>query len=63
YEPSVVATYLLDLCEASNQFYNHFRVLSEDLETTKARVLLVWCIKTVLGKGLKVLGMKAPERM
>jgi len=63
YEPSVVATYLLELCEASNQFYNHFRVLSEDLETTKARVLLVWCIKTVLGKGLKLLGMKAPERM
>ncbi len=63
YEPSVVATYLLDLCEASNRFYNHFRVLSEDLETTKARVLLVWCIRTVLGKALKLLGMKTPERM
>jgi arginyl-tRNA synthetase len=63
YEPSVVTTYLLDLCEASNRFYNHFRVLSEDLETSKARVLLVWCIRTVLGKGLSLLGMETPERM
>ncbi|MCK4417395.1 MAG: arginine--tRNA ligase, partial [Candidatus Latescibacteria bacterium] len=63
YEPSVVTTYLLDLCEASNRFYNHFRVLSEDLETSKTRVLLVWCIRTVLGKGLSLLGMETPERM
>ncbi len=63
YEPSVVTTYLLDLCEASNRFYNHFRVLSEDLETSKTRVLLVWCIRTVLGKGLRLLGMETPERM
>lgn len=63
YEPSVVTIYLLDLCEASNRFYNHFRVLSEDLETSKARALLVWCIRTVLGKGLRLLGMETPKRM
>jgi arginyl-tRNA synthetase len=62
-EPSLIATYLLDLCTASNQFYNACRVISEDAALTKARVSLVYGIKVVLEKGLKLLGMQAPESM
>ena len=62
-EPSVIATGLLDLCAAANQFYNVHRVISEDEALTKARIALVYGIQVVLEKGLKLLGMKTPESM
>jgi len=62
-EPSVIATYLIELCAASNRFYSACRVVSEDEATTKARVTLVYAIKTVLRNGLSLLGMNAPEEM
>lgn len=62
-EPSLVATYLIELCTVANRFYNACRVVSEDEALTKARVTLVYAIKTVLRNGLQLLGMKAPEEM
>jgi arginyl-tRNA synthetase len=63
YEPSLITTYLLDLCTAANQFYNTRRVISEDADLTIARIALVCGIQVMLKKGLKLLGMKAPESM
>jgi arginyl-tRNA synthetase len=63
YEPSLIVTCLLDLCAAANQFYNVHRVISEDAALTKARITLVYGIKVVLEKGLKLLGVKTPESM
>ena len=63
YEPSLIVTYLLDLCTAANLFYNSHRVISDDPALTKARISLVYCINLVLGKGLHLLGMRAPESM
>ncbi|MSS69872.1 MAG: arginine--tRNA ligase [Candidatus Latescibacteria bacterium] len=62
-EPSLIATFLLDLCAVANQFYNVHRVISEDAALTKARIALVYSIQVILEKGLKLLGMKAPEGM
>ena len=62
-EPSLIATYLIDLCTQANRFYNACRVVSEDEALTKARVSLVYAIKTVLKNGLGLLGMRAPEEM
>ena len=62
-EPSLVASYLIELCTAANRFYNASRVVSEDEALTKARVTLVYAIKTVLKNGLALLGIKAPEEM
>ncbi|MCL0072290.1 DALR anticodon-binding domain-containing protein [Thermodesulfovibrionales bacterium] len=39
------------------------RVVSEDTELTKARLALCEAIRIVLRHGLKILGVKAPERM
>ena len=63
YEPSIIATYLIELCTVANRFYNVHQVISDDAELTKSRVALVYAIKTVLASGLDLLGMKAPERM
>ena len=63
YEPSLIATYLIELCTAANRFYNAHKVLSEDEELTKVRVTLVYAITVVLASGLRMLGMKAPQEM
>ena len=62
-EPSLIATYLIELCSVANRFYNVHRVVSEDEALTKSRVTLVYAIKTVLRNGLDLLGIKAPEEM
>jgi len=63
YEPSLIARHLLDLSTEANRFYNTCRVMGEDEALTRARILLVAAVKTVLAKGLVLLGMKAPEEM
>lgn len=62
-EPSLIASFLIELCTVANRFYNQHRVVSDEAELTKARVTLVYAIKTVLRNGLALLGMKAPEEM
>ncbi|MBM4065544.1 MAG: arginine--tRNA ligase [Planctomycetes bacterium] len=63
YEPSLISNYLIDVCGNLNRFYNAHRVLSDDEELTKARILLVDVTRQVIKNGLHILGMRAPERM
>jgi arginyl-tRNA synthetase len=63
YEPSSISNYLIDVCGNLNRFYNAHRVLSDDEELTRARILLVDATRQVIKNGLHVLGMQAPERM
>ena len=63
-EPSLVATFLLELATVSNKFYNELPVLSHgDQDLVAARIILVDCVRTVLRTGLGLLGMSAPEEM
>lgn len=62
-EPSVVAVYMLELAMAFNVFLARHRVLGEDEEITRARVLLTRGVKNVLATCLKILGMEVLERM
>ena len=63
YEPSILSKYLLDLCSTFNRFYQHHRILIDNTELKRARVLLVDSIRQVIKNGLSILGLKAPERM
>jgi len=63
YEPSIVATFLLDLAAAFNTFYQTHRVISDNADLTAARVSLVTALRTVIRKGLDLLGIRCPERM
>jgi len=62
-EPSIVSKYLLDLCSTFNRFYQHHRILIDDTDLKKARILLVDSVRQVIKNGLGILGLKAPERM
>ncbi|MDO8511553.1 MAG: arginine--tRNA ligase [Nanoarchaeota archaeon] len=63
YKPHHLAHYLIALAQAFNEFYHKCPVLSEDKNLTKARLLLVDCVRQVLENGLNMLGIQAPEEM
>ncbi len=66
-EPHLVAYYLTDLCRAFHGYYSRHksdaRVIGEDDAATHARLQLVRALKQVIGNGLRLLGVSAPERM
>ena len=66
-EPSFVATYLLELCAVFNKMYSdkkQFQILqATPSELADARIALVEAVRITVKNGLKLLGIKAPQRM
>ncbi len=62
-EPHRMVFYLLELAGDFHRYYNRFRVISEDLPLTRARLLLVRNVQKVIRKGLLLLGVEAPLKM
>jgi arginyl-tRNA synthetase len=62
-EPHRLTGYLRDLASAFHHFYEKHRVVSEDVESTVARLALVDGTRVVLANGLHLLGVSAPEKM
>jgi len=62
-EPHRVTSYLQDLAALFHSYYNKHRIISDDKEITKARVLLVKVIQGVVRSALGVLGIAAPVQM
>lgn len=63
YKPSLITRNLLDLSQAFNEYYHKHKIIQEDKELEKARILLVFAVKQVLETGLSLLGIEAPEVM
>ncbi|NQT06510.1 MAG: arginine--tRNA ligase [Candidatus Omnitrophica bacterium] len=64
YEPYRMVSYLEELAKSFHSFYSKHRVVSqEDLALTRARLLLVDCIRIVIANGLRLLGVSAPTQM
>jgi arginyl-tRNA synthetase len=62
-EPHRIPFFLMELSSLFHSYYNKHRVISSDVELTKARLLLVGSIRTVIKNALDVLGIAAPEKM
>ncbi len=62
-EPHRVVFYLLELAGEFHRYYNRFRVISDDVALTRARLLLVRNVQKIIHKGLLLLGVEAPLRM
>lgn len=58
-----ICRYVQELAAEFHSFYNSARVITDDIELTKARLALVWAFKTVLSNALDILAVSAPERM
>ena len=58
-----ICRYVQDLASEFHSFYNSTRVITDDVELTKARLSLIYAFKTVLANALKIIAVSAPERM
>ncbi len=64
YLPHLVATYLFELAQRFNGFYNKHSVLSADNEEQKKfRLALTSAVVQIIKNGLEILGIQIPEKM
>ena len=62
-EPSILSRYLISLAKEYSSFYNNCHILNEDKSLQDARLYLTYMVKTVLEKGLNLLGIQVPDKM
>jgi arginyl-tRNA synthetase len=62
-EPHHLTYYAQELATVFHAFYKNCRVVTDDAALTGARLKLVKAAKIVLGRTLKLMGMKAPDKM
>lgn len=62
-EPHRLTGYLLELATLFHSYYNRRRFISEELETTRARLAVAEGLGHIFKHGLEILGVSAPERM
>jgi arginyl-tRNA synthetase len=62
-EPHRMIFYLLDLAGDFHHYYNHARVITEDADLSRARLLLVENLQKTIRRGLEILGIDAPTKM
>ena len=63
WKPHLLTTYLYDLASSFHKYYTVHRVITEDKELTKARLILIDCTRIVLFNTFKILGISAPKSM
>jgi arginyl-tRNA synthetase len=63
HEPHRITFYLQDLAGVFHPYYNQYRVVTEDMALTFARLALLRALQAVLTDGLEILGLTAPKRM
>jgi arginyl-tRNA synthetase len=62
-ESHLLTHYLLSVSKLYHNFYQNIRILDGDKELIDPRLFLSNAVRSVIMKGLKLLGVKAPERM
>jgi len=62
-EPHRVTAYLEEIARMAHGWYHQCRVLGEAPEVENARLVLARATRIVLGNGLRLLGLRAPDRM
>lgn len=62
-EPHRMATWLRETAVAFTQFYGQCHIIGEPTGLAQARLQLALATRNVLGNGLRVLGLSAPESM
>jgi arginyl-tRNA synthetase len=62
-EPHRLPYYLTELASAFHSYYKHNRIIQDDQGLAQARYHLVKAIRVVVGNGLGLLGVSAPEQM
>ena len=62
--PHLIAVYLEELAQLFNHFYNEVSIIgTEDANLRLSRISLIKSVATVIKNGLKLLGVKTPEKI
>lgn len=61
YDPSAVAKYVIDVCQLFNRYYNTTRILDGEPNEIKQKLFLVSATRTLIGKCLRLLGLRSME--
>ena len=62
-EPHRITFYLMELAGLFHPYYNRNRVVTDDIELTRARLFLCRAVGTIVASGLSLLGVSAPAKM
>ena len=62
-EPSIISKYTLDICKQFNKFYTTEKVVTDDLESTTAKIDVLQNLKTVLEKLFNLICIDTVEEM
>ncbi len=62
-EPQTIANYLYELASQFHRYYAKERIITDDLELSTARLVLVKALQVVIFNGLSILGINAPKKM
>jgi len=63
HEPHRITFFLQELTGLFHPYYNKYKVVTDDVELSRARLALCEAIRIVVKDGLEILGLGAPERM
>lgn len=63
YEPYILTRHIVEICKAFNKFYNENNIMASEGELKKARLSVVYAVKTAVAQSLALLGIAAPEQM
>jgi arginyl-tRNA synthetase len=62
-EPHRITFYLQKIAGEFHSYYHKYKVINEDINLTETRLCLCKALMFVLKHGLRMLGVKAPEKM
>jgi len=62
-EPQIIINYLQNIALIFHRFYSKNKVLTDNMELSKSRLLLIKAIQIILRNGLDIIGISHPERM
>lgn len=63
YESSILTSYLLELAKSFNQYYNKYRISTDDVNLRKLGIIVCIITSKILVKGMNILGIEMPEKM
>ncbi len=63
YEPMMISRQIIEIAKAYNKYYYEHRILDGAEGEIRAKLLLTDAVRTVIKKGLYLLGIESPERM
>ena len=62
-EPYILSRYLIKLAQTYSEYYNTYKILSDDIDERNSRIYLISIVANVLKTGCNLLGIEMPEKM